>query len=68
MCTRRPSTLGTLLSLLELRPDVLQVLGLPLQPLLTLRQLRAEQRAPLHLQWRLTKTVRQHRNIEVTGK
>lgn len=66
MCTRWPSTPGTLLSLLELRPDVLQVLGQPLQPLLTLRQLHAVQRAPLHLQCRLTNTVRQHRNIEVT--
>lgn len=41
--------LGTLLSLAKLRLNVLHVVSHPLQPLLTLHQLSAEQRAPLHL-------------------
>lgn len=43
-------SLGTLLSLAKLRLNVLHVVSHPLQPLLTLHQLSAEQRAPLHLQ------------------
>lgn len=50
MADMHAQSLGTLLSLAKLRLNVLHVVSHPLQPLLTLHQLSAEQRAPLYLQ------------------
>lgn len=49
MADMHAQSLGTLLSLAKLRLNVLHVVSHPLQPLLTLHQLSAEQRASLHL-------------------
>lgn len=49
MADMRAQSLGTLLSLAKLRLNILHVVSHPLQPLLALHQLSAEQRAPLHL-------------------